>query len=455
MTPFFLQRGKFCCLSFPHIIMFMLLILFSWLLACNSDESSTGVANTPDTTSQFSANDFQVATDCQSCHPVHYQEWSGSMHAYAAKDPVMAALNLKGQLAYVNSLDQDCVGCHTPIGSRAGETPWGEFNYDSLSAVAKEGIGCDLCHSISSVSAIQNSSILLSPGDVKYGSMKDFMSNDFHKSEYHPLYENSAYCGSCHDIVTRTDLALETTFSEWQAGGLSQTGKTCQQCHMPTYTGPAALGGPDRTVHSHAFIGVDVALIDHPQQAEQAVLVAELLRSALTVTLNTPSSVIAGDSATVTVDMLNDKTGHDVPSGATFLRQMWIHITVHDGTGNLIYESGQLDVNNDLMNENSSFPERDNDLYLVQSKLYRADGIQTLLTWEAHSMITNGIKAGETKRATYKFAVPTGTLGPLTVDAVLSYRMFPPHVIRDLALDSLLPIPVFEMANKTQTITIQ
>ena len=30
---------------------------------------------------------------CGGCHEDHFQEWSGSMHAYAAEDPVFLAMN--------------------------------------------------------------------------------------------------------------------------------------------------------------------------------------------------------------------------------------------------------------------------------------------------------------------------------------------------------------------------
>ncbi len=122
------------------------------------DDESTPISVTPaDTTSSFSASDFVSAEECKVCHLDQYNEWSGSMHAFSAKDPVFTALNKLGQNAYVNAIDQGCVKCHTVIGSRAGETPWGEFNVNDLSPVAQEGVTCDVCHNITSINAIQNS----------------------------------------------------------------------------------------------------------------------------------------------------------------------------------------------------------------------------------------------------------------------------------------------------------
>src|SRR4029079_3501615 len=34
---------------------------------------------------------------CKTCHPSHYEEWAGSMHAYAAEDPVFRAMNARAQ----------------------------------------------------------------------------------------------------------------------------------------------------------------------------------------------------------------------------------------------------------------------------------------------------------------------------------------------------------------------
>jgi len=34
---------------------------------------------------------------CKTCHPIQYEEWSGSMHAYASEDPVFRAMNRRVQ----------------------------------------------------------------------------------------------------------------------------------------------------------------------------------------------------------------------------------------------------------------------------------------------------------------------------------------------------------------------
>ena len=34
---------------------------------------------------------------CRACHERQYREWSASMHAYAAEDPLFLAMNRRGQ----------------------------------------------------------------------------------------------------------------------------------------------------------------------------------------------------------------------------------------------------------------------------------------------------------------------------------------------------------------------
>ena len=59
---------------------------------------------------------------CQDCHPDHYREWSGSMHAYASDDPVFLAMNQRGQRETGGELGDFCVKCHAPMAVLEGAT---------------------------------------------------------------------------------------------------------------------------------------------------------------------------------------------------------------------------------------------------------------------------------------------------------------------------------------------
>ena len=40
--------------------------------------------------------------------------------------------------------------------------------------------------------------------------------------------------------------------------------------------------------------------------------------------------------------------GHSLPSGSTADRQMWVETIIRDEAGNIVYESGTLDENDDI-----------------------------------------------------------------------------------------------------------
>jgi len=94
-------------------------------------------------------------------------------------------------------------------------------------------------------------------------------------------------------------------------------------------------------------------------------------------------------------------------------------------------------------------------LFNVQATMLRADSVPTGFTWDAVYLTNPSIKAGETRVAEYEFAVPADVSGNLTVDVALRFRSFPPYVIRGLGLDSLLPIPIINMAEATRLIAVE
>lgn len=446
-------------LRFYTFVFFLLFLiaLFGIVLSGCSDSGVIPEDTEPiDTTSvPMQISDFTSAEDCKSCHPQYYDEWSGSSHAYAIKDPVFQALRNVGQSLYIGSLDGACTKCHSAAGMRTGDIKWGPYQVDQLHPVSQEGVTCDICHSISNVHTISNAGFDLAPSDTKFGSTQDPDSNSFHKSEYSPLFESSDLCGSCHDLKTEDDVPLEAAYLEWETAGFGMTAKTCQDCHMPEYIGEMIPGGQQRTLHKHTFVGGAIPLIDFPNKAEHMLLVEEMLQSALSMSLSAPTTVTTGTVDSLTVSLTNDKTGHKVPTGTPFNRQMWLSVLIKDEIGNIIFESGQFDANGDLKNDYSEFPERDSALYNAQSTLIRRNGTHADGTWDAATIDNRSIAPNQTKNVPYLFEIPDGLSGTLEAEVKLRYRSFGPYFLRDLGLDSLLPIPIVDMNVDTITITIE
>ena len=433
----------------PVSIAVLLLALAALTISGCSSSTKTpvGGGTDPDSTAQWASTDFQDATECASCHPRHYDEWSGSMHAYSLKDPVFAAVRAIGQSMYIGALDRGCAKCHSAIGSRAGELPWGPFDLNTLEPVVSEGIGCDMCHTIHSITRPSNGGFELAPSETKFGTIANPEPTDAHKSGYMPLYADPVYCGSCHDLITDDDLELEVVFGEWRKGGFALTGKTCNDCHMPAYQAEAAVGGPIRTVHDHRFIGADLALIDFPNKPEQFAAVTQMLQDALVLDASVPAIVTPGDTLQVAVTVSNLATGHNVPSGVPFNREMWLSAVVSNVTGDTLFQSGLLDANLDII--------QDPQLVSYQATMRKADSTVTGATWDARYLDNPSIKPGEIRPATFVVPIPgIVTGGDYNVDVKLHFRSFSPALFRDIGLDSLLPIPVIEMQSVTRITTV-
>ena len=94
------------------------------------------------------SSDFEDPGVCMGCHPAIYKQWNGSMHSNAFVDPVFQALWRIGVKETNGAVEKLCAGCHTAIGTVAGEVKLGPDGVFQASDIAKKGVQCDLCHTI-------------------------------------------------------------------------------------------------------------------------------------------------------------------------------------------------------------------------------------------------------------------------------------------------------------------
>jgi cytochrome c554/c'-like protein len=147
------------------------------------------------------------------------------------------------------------------------------------------------------------------------------------------------------------DLVLQTTFDEWEDYLANDpSGVPCATCHMVSSTGPAVddapgnLDLPDRTLHSHAFVGVDYDLEPGHYaslgvgggDATQEVLDLrqELIDSGVSIQADVRQQNVSPDFLLSEVTVRSDSVGHDFPTGFAFVRQWWLEVsaTTEDGT---------------------------------------------------------------------------------------------------------------------------
>lgn len=282
---------------------------------------------------------------CRECHPEHYREWSGSMHAYAGKDPVFLAMNHMGQDATRGRLADFCVRCHAPLAVRAGLTRDG-LNLPQLPEFY-QAIGCVYCHSVDAVEGTHNAALHLAEDGVLRGGIADPWPQQAHGSAHSALHsgarvESSALCGTCHDIVTPSGLDLERTYREWRQSryGLpaADGGLSCGACHMPGRDAPASNrpGSPLRRIHSHRWPAVDTALGPFPEQSEQRAEIRHLLDATVASRLCVASS---RGQIKIDVALENIAAGHAFPSGAAQDRRLWVQLVARQG-GRVVFQSG-------------------------------------------------------------------------------------------------------------------
>lgn len=416
---------------------------------------------------KLSVEELQDPTTCQECHPKHYQQWSGSMHAYAAEDPVFLAMNARGQRDTNGELGDFCIQCHAPMAVELGLASGANFDPSVLPPAAK-GITCYFCHNVESVSRDHNNGLELAMDQTMRGGARNPSDSPAHHSKYDPLMasktNNSTMCGSCHDVITTAGVHLERTFAEWKdtVFALDDPNNflplTCSGCHMfPTTDVIADKPGLDVRVreygfHEHAWPAIDQALTPFPEVDEQARLIQRDLDAALKIVGLRPLGSVEpyggicveptdGGVITVRIDTFN--VGHMFPSGAAQDRRTWLEVVAYNAAGDVVFQSGVVPDGED--------PESINDPYVNCSgpqrcsgfwdRTAKADGSPAHFFWEVATVDSKLLKPQTTLNQndpafdhslTVKYNVPGVASQIDRVEARLRVRALPYAALDEL-----------------------
>jgi len=324
------------------------------------------------------------------CHEAIYDEWRSSAHGFAAEDELF--LRVQGLLIASKGVAESraCAGCHDPAallgGTRYG--PWSESSELQLF----EGNSCVTCHSTVDTDTNGNGGYVIRPPrrylfeDYEAGIVNllgKFLIRTYpeqHIAEYkRPLYKTSEFCAACHKQVpapgeaTSAGLAQEQNeYDSWKNGRWyhgEDDPKTidCRECHMPLVDGREPASGDDtdsyrspgdgkhrshRVLASNMYIPATMELPGHEEQVEQTIAwlrgeievpeIADKWVTGPTVTLDidAPDEIEAGDLVNIKLHLHNNKTGHDFPAGPLDVLESWIELTVEDNLGNTLMELG-------------------------------------------------------------------------------------------------------------------
>jgi hypothetical protein len=353
-------------------------------VACGDDRSALPIA------------ELQDPQTCNECHPKHFQQWSGSMHAYASEDPVFVAMNQRGQRETGGALGTFCVKCHAPMAVELGLTTGVDFDPARLPATAK-GITCYFCHNVEAVESTHNNGIVLAHDQTMRGGIARPVSSPAHYSTYDKLMDSdvnqSEICGSCHDVVTPRGVALERTYQEWQTTFFAESDPahhlTCGSCHMRSSTDVVA-DAPGLDVksrmngfHEHQWPAIDQALTAFPETDAQAAGIKRDLDPAIAIIgpSSSTSTVQSGGicldpPGTLSIRIDSIGTGHMWPSGAAQDRRAWLEVIAYDKASTVVFQSGVVPDGMD--------PEQisDPNLFGLWDRTFKDDGTPAHFFWD-------------------------------------------------------------------------
>jgi hypothetical protein len=357
------------------------------------------------TLATFTTADFSGAGVCAACHTGLKDEasadvsmptaWRSTMMANAAKDPIWQA-KVSSEVARFPALqaviEKKCVTCHMPMaetqavadGQPVTALGDGFFNAaNPLHPAAIDGVSCTLCHQIrdenfGEVESFSGGYIVdtsTNPPDRPiFGPYEQPVAQVMQASTgFNPVYSahtaSAELCATCHNLYTPYvdaqgnilgEFPEQTSYTEWQYSSFGASATSCQGCHMPLAQGgvmistvPANL--PARQpFYQHFFVGGNAFMLqilaDWGGELEvtadpahfattQARVADQIGKRSATLALKSLDLKDGTLSAALQVAPL---TGHKFPTSFPS-RRAWLHVTVADAAGQVIFESGKHD----------------------------------------------------------------------------------------------------------------
>ena len=326
--------------------------------------------------------------------------WRATMMANSARDPYWQASVRRETIdhpAHSAEIQDECASCHMPMPERVARDAGAKgevFSHlpiakdqSDLQRLAGDGVSCTVCHQIKAdklgtPESFNANFVLNAPAggtrtiygnyDIDPGRKRIMRSVTGYQQEAAPHIKQSELCASCHTLITQAlgsdgkvigELHEQMNYQEWQHSDFNKEQRSCQSCHMPSAPGPiriaSVLGDPRDTLARHVFVGgnahmlrllnrfradLGVAASAAELEASARATVRQLQQDTATVSLSEPR--VAGNRLAFDVGVTN-LTGHKFPSGYPS-RRTWLHVTVRDARGGIVFESGAIRDNGSI-----------------------------------------------------------------------------------------------------------
>lgn len=399
-----------------------------------------------------------------------------------------------------------------------------------LHQAAMDGVSCSLCHQIQDSGLGEPDSFsgqykidtdISAPDRPIFGPYRETYPDTMISTvNYTPIYgphmNDSGLCATCHTLYTpyvdgagnvAGEFPEQTVYLEWlhsdygepagkrdDIGKVEGKGRLCQDCHMPhSGTGDVTIAMPAHKevkekehFSQHHFVGGNVFMLNIMND-----YIAPLQVTASTEKIqDTGKRTIAqlqGNSGRLlirearksrdqltAVIQVENKAGHKFPTGFPS-RRAWIHLTVLDGNGETVFESGQPRFDGSIAGDNSDEQDgfephyevidRSDQVQIYESVMRNTEGelTYTLLRGAGYlkdnRLLPRGFNKktasadigvygravkdknfiGGADRLTYHIKIGKQP-GPFTIRAELLYTPISFAFIRDLKQDDHLPL---------------
>jgi hypothetical protein len=364
---------------------------------------------------------FETSDRCVACHngistPAGEDisigvNWRTSMMANSGRDPYWISGVRRETIDHpiaAPAIQDECTICHMPMMryeskliGREGEAfahfpPGHGAHADRL---AQDGVSCSVCHQITGEGLGTRASFVggfkidtskppdqrreYGPFEIDKGHTTIMRSSStFQPTESKKVIRSAELCATCHTLLTEAldargevigELPEQVPYQEWLHSKYKDA-TTCQDCHMPKVAEEvpitSVLGEPRAGFSQHTFVGGnffierllnlhrnDLGVPAPPEDLNSAAVrtIAFLQSQAAHIAIKGLEIHDGHLHAEISVENL---AGHKLPT-AYPSRRVWLHVTVRDGLGKVLFESGALHPDGSIEgNDNDVDPSR-------------------------------------------------------------------------------------------------